>query len=250
MSGDIQQGTGKLVDGVVRAGQRTVATGVGHFELITLIDLLRRLHRVGDFHTIADGTAAAFIEDKRCINQIPVFGQKVLDTVGRASFLIGRQRQDDVPVRLVAFPLQPNHQSRPDCRLCLVIRRSATVVVPIAFQKLKWCDRPIRRVRLNHIDMGQQDNGSGCSSGTAQSCHQVALALARHDDLHILRRVTRIEQALFHGARSSGVVTLRISGVDFDELFEDLLCKQLVTGQLSGNEARANSQRPQPETDR
>ena len=89
----------QVVDRVVLHRHRAVAARVDHLELEILVDLLARLHLVGQVLAFPYRAAAAFIDRQLGVDQVAVILDEPVDAVELTAFLVGGQRQNQIAAR-------------------------------------------------------------------------------------------------------------------------------------------------------
>ena len=79
---------------------------IGDLELIGLVDLLGELNREAEGSPVAQRPAAALVERELGVDQVAVVLQQPAHAVVRRirKLLVGREREDDVALGLVAPP--------------------------------------------------------------------------------------------------------------------------------------------------
>ena len=87
---------GETVDRVVLDRERAVSAAVLDLEADVLVDLLGRLHLVGDVLSLPHHAATALIDGELRVDEIAMIVEQPLDTVVRATLFVCGQRQDDV----------------------------------------------------------------------------------------------------------------------------------------------------------
>ena len=76
------------------------------------------------------------------------------------SFLVRRERQDDVAPRCPALPLPADEIRGEDGGTILDVLRPAAVEIAVAFRQSEWIEArgPVLGTRLDDIEMGQEEN--------------------------------------------------------------------------------------------
>ena len=141
--------------------------------------------------------------------------------VAVASLFVGGQGEDEVAVGLVALLAVADEVGHELRGHGLVVGRPAPVEVAALLAEHEGIEGPVLAQRLHHVEMGEQQEGPA-GPGAAQAGHQVALAGAGSQDLHVGGGKARGAQASGHRLGRGRVVPHRVGGVDVDELFEDL----------------------------
>src|SRR4029453_13053895 len=120
------------------------------------------------------------------ISQKPPNSQAIAVT----DLLVGFQRQDDVPVGLIAIQLVADHVGDKGGRDELVVARATPEEIAVLFDQLERIERPVLGLRLYHVEMSEKQDRPARASA-AQTGHQIALARRRLEDLHVCRIETR-----------------------------------------------------------
>src|SRR5204862_64930 len=71
-------------------------------------DLLSGLHEVDEGLAVTQGSATAFVDHVRCIDELAVVGDQPARTVAASSLLVCGERDDDVALGHVPFALETN----------------------------------------------------------------------------------------------------------------------------------------------
>ena len=155
--GQLVEGRGELVDRVVGARPRAVAAGIGRRDLVVGIDFFGGLH-IGDHgrpwssSTPPESglmTYAASTRSRCCCTSHD-------GAVELAAFFIGGQGQDQVALRLVAFPVQA--QKCGDQRGVGVfhVLGAAPIEVAALLHELERIGVPVGAQSLHDIDDGRE----------------------------------------------------------------------------------------------
>mmetsp|Transcript_6694 Transcript_6694/g.28037 ORF Transcript_6694/g.28037 Transcript_6694/m.28037 type:complete len:473 (-) Transcript_6694:4052-5470(-) len=213
---------GQPVDGVVGLGHRAVAALVDDLELEALEHLLAGLHAMEQGLALGgERTAAALVERQLGVDQRPVMLEQVFHAVERAGsdFLAAGQGEDEVARRLQPFLAGPDHVGHVDGRHRLVVRHSAAVEIPALLDELEGVAQPVLAPRLDHVHMGQQQQGP-LRARALEPRDEVAVPVAagRHDDLQFVVAKSPGAQPGGHGLDRHRAVAHRRRGVDLDQL--------------------------------
>src|SRR6185312_14783800 len=93
---DSQQRISEFINGVVLPWNRAVASGVGRFQFNRVVDLLARLHVIGDFLPITNGPISSFIERQAGVNPVAMILQQPFNAVVLAALFAGGQGDDNI----------------------------------------------------------------------------------------------------------------------------------------------------------
>ncbi len=225
------QGVGQAVDRIVPARRGAVAAAVGDLELIGLIDLLRDLHAEAERAAVAQRAATALVDRELGVDQVAVVLQEPMHAVVRRirQLLIGRERQDDVAVRLEAFVDVADHVGHEDRRHRLVVDGAAAAEIAVDLLQLERVEIPVLALGLDHVEMRKQQQRAA-RAGAVQPRHQVAFARPRREHRDIGGRETAGAQPRRHRLRRLHGIAGGIRRVDLDELAIDVEKGLLVTG--------------------
>ncbi len=101
---------------------------------------------------------------------------------------------------------------------------AAAIEIAVFLDELEGVGAPVLALRLDHVQVSDdQDRFQFRTCLAAISGHHVALAIVGPQHDHVRLGKSRIEQTLRHGLSGHGGAAHRIGGVDFDELFEDVV---------------------------
>ena len=139
---------------------------------------------------------------------------------GVREFFIRGQRQDDVTLGRRALGPQADEGGDEDRGHGLVVDGAARAEKAIGLLQGEGVKGPVFAPGLHHIHMGHEQHGP-FGARTSQSRHQIALARARREHLHIGCRKACIKQALAHGLGGDQRIARGLRRVDFDELSVD-----------------------------
>ena len=162
-----------------------MAALVAHFKAKIGVRLLRQPDVVGDPLPVETLASTAFVQGVFGLNQFALILQQPVDAVVRpAAFFIRCQRDDQVAIRPKAFSLVADQVRDPDGRLRLVVGRSPPVEKAVFFNELEWIRAPVLPLRLNDIDVSQQQNWL-TRAATVVANHQVVLGVfsSTHPDI-------------------------------------------------------------------
>jgi hypothetical protein len=199
-----------------------MATRIEDLQAEALVDLLRGLDRVGNSTAVLDDAAPTLVQGILGVDQLPVIGQEIHHAVGRAPFLVRRQRDHDVAVRDEPLALHADQVGHVDGGFVLVVGGAPAVEESVLLDERERVQVPVGGIGLHHVDVSQEQDGPPTRVSAPQPGDQIALAGSGLDDVHVGRVEAGLEQPIRHGLRGRGVVTHRIGRVDFDELLEDL----------------------------
>ncbi len=153
------------------------------------------------------------------VDQVAVVLDEPLDAVVLAALFVGRQRENQIALRLIALLLQAQKGRHQRGVAILHVLCAASVEVAVLFAENERVERPVGRLRFDHIEMpDEQNRPSGARSVIAH--HQQALARRRNQHLYVVRRETGIAKPRRHRFGCLGVVAHRIRCVDLDQLPE------------------------------
>src|SRR3954471_10893215 len=227
-----------MVNRIVLHRQRAMAAGVGHLEVKILIDLLARLHLVGEVLAFAQVAAAAFVDRELGVEQVLVVLDQPLGAVELAAFLVGGQHQNQIAVRCYPLLLQADQVG--DELRChrLVVAGAAAVEEAVLLDEGERIHRPVLALGFDDVEVGEEEERP-VRAGAAEAEDQVALARIRSDDLHVRgREARRLEPRRHRFRRLRHVAGRRVGGVDLDQLFVNLPRPRIVRPRLRRDQRR------------
>ena len=120
----------------------------------------------------------------------------------------------------------------------LHVLRAAAIVVAALLNKLEGIGVPVGAEGLDHVHVAEEeDRFLGWLARGAKADDEVLLARIGTQQVNVFGRKAGVEEALLHGGAAGGDVALRgVSGVDLDELLEDLAGLGTIF-RRSGNDA-------------
>ena len=220
---------GEVVDGIVRSGQRAVAPGIGHRELKIGIQLFGSVythhHRLA---VIAQNAPAVVVENELSVHKIPMVLQKPVDAVRRAAFLVGGERENNVTVGYIPLFLEADQSNRHDGIPALHILRAAAIVEAVFFDELEWIGCPIFAMRLDNIEMTDQQDGF-LRAAPVEAYDQIFLAIIGTENVKVALDKSRIAETLSHGLGGDGYAAYGVGGIDLNQLLEDVV-RELFCG--------------------
>ncbi len=227
-SGQTAERRCKFVDGIVGPRQGTVAAAIGDCDLVVGVDLFGGLDFGDDRPPVLQLYAAGVgINYVGCIHQIAMLADEPVSAVELAAFFVGRERQDQVALRLISLAMQAQESLHQRGVGVLHVLRATAVEIAVLLDELKRVGGPIGAQSLDHVYVAKKKDGLFCRrSGSAEADYEILLALIGPEQANVLGRETSVEEAPLHGRGRGGDIALRrVSGVDLDEFFED--CQRL-----------------------
>ena len=153
-------------------------------------------------------------------------GQQPRHAVRAATFLVRRERQDQVSRRREALTPEPDERCHPRGRHVLHVGRAAAVEVPVPLHERERVHRPVLAPRLHDIGVReQQDRAALAQAGPARD--EVAFAGVRPDDLHVGGGEAGSPQACGHRLGRLRGAAARVGRVDLDQFLEDVAGKRV-----------------------
>lgn len=137
-----------------------------------------------------------------------MIGDQPACAIAAPTFLVGGERDDDVAVGNLPLLLQLDDVRDPDSGLRFVVRRAASVEVPVAFGKLEWLEigRPVRLERFDHVEMRKQQQWlrpvRAAAAGLAE--HDVVLVGPYAAQENVAIRESGVPEPLGHRLRRGG----------------------------------------------
>jgi hypothetical protein len=104
----------------------------------------------------------------------------------------------------------------------------APIEVTVLFHELKGVGRPVFATRFNDVQVSDEQDRFFLSAAS-KARHHVFLAIVRSEDLHVGGREPCVKQTFRHSLGGGGYISNRVSGIDFDQFFENVV-RQLLRG--------------------
>ena len=208
--GDSGQRGGELVDRIVGPRHRRMAAGVGHVERVILARLLadrdREQHRLAALSTCPPPPSlsanAASISGRSWVLRYsaPLNALFVSSPQVSASLTVRRGR---------GLGAQPDQRVDVDRRHCLVVGRAAGVEDAVLLDQLEGVARPVRRLRLDDVEVGEEEDRLRPRVAARQDRDEAALLrmLGDGEAVEVGRRIARRRQPRRHPARRRGCTT-------------------------------------------
>ena len=233
--GDVDEGLGQLVDGVVGARLGAVAALVGDGELVVAIHLLGGAEPEHGRHALlAAYRVAVGIDHELRIDQVAVVLDEPVRAVAAAALLVGGEREDDVAVGLVALLLHAQQRCHHDGIVALHVRGATAVEVAVLLGELEGIEVPVLAVRLDDIDVPDQQHRLVLACAVQAHDQVLLLGVLGAEHRHVGRREAGVAEALGHRLDACGhVAGRRVGGVDLDQLLEHIV-RQHVRGLVGG----------------
>src|SRR5207245_1645501 len=94
------------------------------------------------------------------VKQIAMVGQQPLNSVRRAAFFVGRESENQIPLRNPAFALQANETGHKKSIAVFYVAGAAAVEIAVHFVELEGIKvgGPILFERLHDVEMGDEQN--------------------------------------------------------------------------------------------
>ena len=213
---------------------------IGDLELVGLIDLLGELDREAEGLAVAQCAPAALVDGELGVDQLAVVLQQPAHAIVRRirKLFVGREREDDVALGLVARSDIADHVGDEDRRHRLVVDGPASAEIAIGLLQLEGIEVPVLTLCLHDIEMGEKQKRPA-HAGAAQSRHQVPLARTGGQNLDVRGWKAAVAQSRRHGLGRAQRVAGGLGGVDLDQLTVDVEKRLLVCRQrLRGGRAR------------
>ena len=227
------EGGGEAVDRIVLGGQRAVPAGIVHLELERHVHFFARLHRSHQALAVQDHRiAGVHVEHVRRIDQIAMMAEQPFDAVViAAAFFARRQREDQVAVGAISLLLESQERGDQNGRPILDVLRAAAVEVAVLLHEGERIHRPVFALRLDDVEMREQEDRLFPTRPAKPRDKIAVLRTFETDDLHVRRWKPRIAESLGHRVGGDGGAAARASGVDVDELLEDVARALIVRRQ-------------------
>ena len=223
VGGELGEGGGELVNGVVGTGERTVAAAIGGGKAEVGVDFFGGLD-VG-FHGLAVieiDAAGVGVDDECGVDEVAVIFDEPVRAVEVAALFIGGEGEDEVTLGLVAFAVQAQEGRDEGGVGVFHVLGAAAVVVAVLLVELEGVRVPVGGEGLDDVHVAEEEDGFGAgAAGDADD--EVHFAGVGAEEMDVRGGETGVEEALLHGRGGGGDVAFcRVGGVDFDELAEDV----------------------------
>src|SRR5713226_8996575 len=230
-----------MIDGVVRAGDRTVATSVQRFKLKIHIDLFAGLNS-GEQTLVFILLKFAAVQVDAVFRVYPVamFPEQPVHAVEGAALLVGGQRENEVAIRQISFFFQADEIGDQDGVAFLHIFRAAAVEVAVFLDEFEGIGGPVRPERFDDVQVPDKQDGLAFS-GSAKTRDEILLAPIGPGYMNVVFGKASVEQTPGHRFGSSGDVANGVGGVDLNELLENFARELLgLILTLSSSRGRTN----------
>ncbi len=148
-----------MIDRVVGNRQRAMAARVRGSNLKIRIQLLRRFHADIERFAVQRGDSTGVrIQRELGVHQFTMILEKPVHSVESPAFLVGRESQDHIAVRLEILLSQTNERRDQDRVAALHVLRSTAVEVAVFFDKMEWIGGPILAARFDHVQVADDQN--------------------------------------------------------------------------------------------
>ena len=199
-----------------------MAAGIGDGEREGLMHLLASLHIERERASIGrEHAARALIEGEIGLEPFSVMLKHVGDAVDAiGGFLPAGQRQAERAARAEILRAQTDHQINEHRRHGFIVGAAAAVEETVFLDQRERIALPVGAVRVDHIDMRQQQQRAPARSST-QHRHQIAVvgAAIGRDHAQIVLTITRSAQSRRHGFSRARAGAGGFRGVDLDQFF-------------------------------
>ena len=133
-----------------------MATSIGNLKRERLVGFLRGLHSIGDILAIFYNSTTTFIKNQRSVHQFRILSNEVKRPIMRPTFLIGSQRDHQVPGQVRPLTMKTNEICKMYRDFIFIIKRTATIEIVTLFIQLLRVHRPVGGICLNYIKMCEQ----------------------------------------------------------------------------------------------
>ena len=255
MCAELRERLAEAHDGVDARRARAVAAGVRRLQRKVLVDLLARLDlQRNRLAVLVVLPARAFVDRERGVEHFRLRLHQPAHAVeeSRARRLLAAgQGELDVAARRVAFLPVADEAVREDRGHRLVVADAARVEPAVFLDQLEGVALPVLALRLDHVDVREQQDGLDRAVPAAQHGDQRAVfrRLRRRQDLRVLGRDSGREQVLLHRLGRLRAVADRARRVDLDQFLEERAERGFVGARyirLRTRLPRGRQQRPPP----
>ena len=180
------------------------------------LEVIRDLLAAGAF------APAALVEAELGVDHFAlVLNQPLYAVEGTASLFVGRERDDDVAVRLEAFAAVTDEIRDPDRSLGLVVAGAAAVKVAIALDELERVHAPVFAFGFHNVGVRQKQERFA-PAGAAIAGHQICFAWAGSADEDVGFGKAGGLQPGGCGFGYGGGLAGRVARLNLDELLIDV----------------------------
>src|SRR5438093_2457597 len=184
------------------------------------------------------------------VNPVAMLVQQPVNSVERATLLIGGQRKKQVAVRQIAFFFQADEIGNENGIAVLHVLGSAAVKVAVFFDEFEWIGGPILAVRFDDVQVPDEQDGLAIS-GSVKANDEILLPLVGTGDMDVPLSETRFEQTTSQRFGGGGHIADGVRRIDLNKLLENvvrkLLCLVQTLRSSPGRAARDQTERQDPE---
>src|SRR6266704_4788395 len=160
------------------------------------------------------------------VNPVAMLVQQPVNSVERATLLIGGQRKDQVAVRQIAFFFQADEIGSENGVAVLHVLGSAAVKVAVFFDEFEWIGGPILAVRFDDVQVPDEQDGLAIS-GSVKTNDEILLSLVGTGDMEVLLSETCFEQTASQRFGGGRHIADGVRRIDLNELLENVARKLL-----------------------
>src|SRR6266851_7359852 len=160
------------------------------------------------------------------VNPVAMLVQQPVNSVERATLLIGGQRKNQVAVRQIAFFFQADEIGNENGVAVLHVLGSAAVKVAVFLDEFEWIGGPILAVRFDDVKVPDEQDGLAIS-GSVKANDEILLPLVGTGDMDVPLSETRFEQTASHRFGGGGHIADGVRHIDLNELLENV-ARQLL----------------------
>ena len=168
--------------------------------------------------------------------------EQPLHAVSGTSFLVGGQRNDDVPIGDVFLFAHAHDDSEVNRALVFVIGDATAKEGPVFLDELERRQRPVLGLCFDHIDVRQQQDRLLPGAAAAKPSDEVAFFRRILEDDNVgVRESERLEPSR-HGLSRGERAPLTLCRVNLDQLLEEAASDGIPFGLLGAGGCAADQQ--------
>src|ERR1700691_3565966 len=171
---------------------------------------------------IAQDAAAVVIENHFRIDEFAMVFYQPVDPIRFAAFLVGSQSKNNVAVGDVTFLLKADESGGHNGIAALHVLRATAVIETVLLNEAEGVSSPVFAMGFHYIEVADEQQWF-MFAASAQPNDKIFLAVVRTKNLHVGPDETGIPKALRHGFGCRSHVSHRVRGIDFDQLFKNIV---------------------------
>ena len=198
-----------------------MAAGIRHGQRDAVKHFLRRLHIEQRVLSLLYFAAARVdIDAILGVDQVAFVLEQPVDAVVRPALLARRQSENHVAVGYNFLGFEAQQRRDEHRRAALLVLRASTIEVAVLLRKHERIVGPIRALRLDDVEMRQQQHRLVCARSSIAH-DQIAILDRRTYDLDVRGGEPRVAESIRELLSGSRRIAARGGGVRLDQLAQD-----------------------------